>query len=251
MNLALRELQNRLSNPIRWVVWISAVTVCVVANPFNANQAIGLLWSIPYWGLVLGASIVWAEVSIAIVAILSLKLKRPLEALIEAFLFAAPYSVFLTVVNLIVHKNIPPESHLPLWLAFSLPFAIYFSVITIRYFWGRDPAETSHSIIDTNIFLKRLPARLGNSVLRVSSQDHYIEVHTELGSDLILMRFADALQELQGLNGLQVHRSHWVCLDAVICCEKKSGKMNLRLTNGTEVPVSRSFRDVVEAKKFS
>ena len=72
-------------------------------------------------------------------------------------------------------------------------------------------------------------------------QDHYVEVHTEEGSDLLLLRFRDALRELDGLDGAQVHRSHWVARAAVAGVERRSGRIALRLVNGNRVPVSRSF----------
>ena len=90
-------------------------------------------------------------------------------------------------------------------------------------------------------FLARLPERLGRNLLHLHMQDHYVEVHTDEGSDLVLLRFRDALRELDGLDGTQVHRSHWVARAAVAGVERRSGRIALRLVNGNRVPVSRSF----------
>ena len=90
-------------------------------------------------------------------------------------------------------------------------------------------------------FLDRLPARLGRRLLHLHMQDHYVEAHTEEGSDLLLLRFRDALREVEGLDGAQVHRSHWVARAAVAGVERRSGRIALRLVNGSRVPVSRSF----------
>ena len=90
-------------------------------------------------------------------------------------------------------------------------------------------------------FLDRLPARLGRRLLHLHMQDHYVEVHTEEGSDLLLLRFRDALREVEGIDGAQVHRSHWVARAAVAGVERRSGRVALRLVNGSRVPVSRSF----------
>ena len=90
-------------------------------------------------------------------------------------------------------------------------------------------------------FLDRLPARLGRRLLHLHMQDHYVEVHTEEGSDLLLLRFRDALREVEGIDGAQVHRSHWVARAAVAGVERRSGRIALRLVNGSRVPVSRSF----------
>ena len=90
-------------------------------------------------------------------------------------------------------------------------------------------------------FLERLPARLGRNLLHLHMQDHYVEVHTDEGSDLLLLRFRDALREVEELDGAQVHRSHWVARAAVAGVERRNGRIALRLVNGSRVPVSRSF----------
>ena len=90
--------------------------------------------------------------------------------------------------------------------------------------------------------LARLPARSRAPLLHLRMQDHYVEVHTAAGSELLLLRFRDALREVEGVNGLQVHRSHWVARSAVARVERRGGgRIVLRLVNGTRVPVSRSF----------
>ena len=90
-------------------------------------------------------------------------------------------------------------------------------------------------------FLERLPERLGGNLLHLRMQDHYVEAHTDAGSDLVLLRFRDALREVEGIDGAQVHRSHWVARGAVDGVERRNGRIALRLVNGTVVPVSRSF----------
>ena len=69
-------------------------------------------------------------------------------------------------------------------------------------------------------------------------QDHYVEVHTAAGSELLLLRFRDALREVEGVDGLQVHRSHWVARNAVARVERRrgGGRVALRLVNGSKVP---------------
>jgi hypothetical protein len=42
----------------------------------------------------------------------------------------------------------------------------------------------------------RLPRHLGRRLVAVEAEDHYVRVHTELGSTLMLARFSDVIQEL-------------------------------------------------------
>lgn len=64
--------------------------------------------------------------------------------------------------------------------------------------------------------LSRLPNRLGKEVVALEAEDHYLRVHTTLGSDLILMRLSDAIAAIGPDLGLQVHRSWWVAHYAII-----------------------------------
>ena len=96
--------------------------------------------------------------------------------------------------------------------------------------------------------LARLSARSRAKLLHLHMQDHYVEVNTAAGSELLLLRFRDALREVEDVNGLQVHRSHWVARDAVAGVERRGGgRVILRLVNGSRVPVSRSFAPVLKS----
>ncbi len=97
-------------------------------------------------------------------------------------------------------------------------------------------------------FLGRLPPRLrGAAVQAIEAQDHYLRVHTDRGSDLILMRFSDALTELAGLEGAQTHRSWWVARHAVRAASRGDGRAVLTLDGGLEVPVSRAHAPALRA----
>ncbi|WP_395647164.1 LytTR family DNA-binding domain-containing protein [Terricaulis sp.] len=89
-------------------------------------------------------------------------------------------------------------------------------------------------------FLDRLPAKIrGGAIYAVSAEDHYLRVHTSKGSDLVLMRLADAITELEGLEGAQTHRSWWVARDAVEKARREGDKVVLEFKGGGEAPVSR------------
>ena len=102
-------------------------------------------------------------------------------------------------------------------------------------------AQTGPEAPSSSEFARRLPDHLGTDILYLRMQDHYVEVHTERGKDMILLRFRDAIRELAGSDGRQVHRSHWVARRAVEGTVRKEGRLHLKLSNGTLVPVSRTF----------
>ncbi len=91
-------------------------------------------------------------------------------------------------------------------------------------------------------FLARLPPRLaGASLWAVEAQDHYLRLHTSRGEDLILFRLADAVAELEGVEGARTHRSWWVARDAVVSVERADGRASLTLIGGQTAPVSRAY----------
>lgn len=110
------------------------------------------------------------------------------------------------------------------------------------------PAPISEPQPEGSPFLARLAPRLrGATVRAVEAQDHYLRVHTDRGSDLILMRFSDALTELAGIEGAQTHRSWWVARRAVLAASRGDGRAVLTLGGGLEVPVSRAHAPALRA----
>jgi DNA-binding LytR/AlgR family response regulator len=108
----------------------------------------------------------------------------------------------------------------------------------------RHPTQTHAAAPDAPAprFLARLPPRLaGAELYAVEAEDHYLRLHTSQGQDLILMRLSDAIEELEGLEGAQTHRSWWVARAAVADAERLDGRAVLTLKDGAEAPVSRGF----------
>jgi DNA-binding LytR/AlgR family response regulator len=91
-----------------------------------------------------------------------------------------------------------------------------------------------------------VPPAIGRDLLALEMEDHYLRIHTALGSDLILLRLRDALAELGPSRGRQVHRSWWVAEGAVASAERDARRPMLVLRNGLRVPVSKTFRDQVK-----
>jgi hypothetical protein len=95
--------------------------------------------------------------------------------------------------------------------------------------------------------LERLsPGRRGELVA-LEMEDHYVRVHTRIGSDLLLMRMRDAIAELEGVEGAQVHRSWWVARSAVTDVERRERRIMVQLANGLQVPVSRERNGTLPA----
>ena len=88
---------------------------------------------------------------------------------------------------------------------------------------------------------KRRSAKL----IAVEAEDHYVRVHTDAGSELLTMRFAEAVDELAMAHGYRLHRSWWVSADAIEGVRWKRGGGEARLAGGIAAPVSRSYAAAV------
>lgn len=89
-------------------------------------------------------------------------------------------------------------------------------------------------------FMDRLPPALGSDLIALEMEDHYVRAHTALGSELVLMRMRDAVAELDGAEGMQVHRSWWVARGGVEDVLREGRNIRLKLAGGLQAPVSRA-----------
>ena len=134
-------------------------------------------------------------------------------------------------------------------LALSEPVTFVYYYIAYRGWrgamWRAQEAEQAPLRLDGDAkpcsrFMDRLPARLGPDLLCLQMEDHYVRAHTAAGSDLILKPMKDAIAELAGVEGMQVHRSWWVAKAAVVQAMSDGRNLSLRLSNGLDAPVSRA-----------
>ena len=91
-----------------------------------------------------------------------------------------------------------------------------------------------------NPLLDQLPPELGSAIIALEMEDHYVRVHTMLGSALVLMRMRDAVALLGETEGVQVHRSWWVARGAVEEVLREGRNVRLVLARGLEAPVARA-----------
>ncbi|MCM2560602.1 LytTR family transcriptional regulator [Lutimaribacter sp. EGI FJ00015] len=93
---------------------------------------------------------------------------------------------------------------------------------------------------------RRLEGQDIGEVLHLTASGHFVTVTGDRATHKIRMRFADAVNEMDPVDGLCTHRSHWVARAAVSDHRRASGKLFIVLKNGMEVPVSRTYRPGLE-----
>jgi hypothetical protein len=115
------------------------------------------------------------------------------------------------------------------------------------------PAEPSSELAETvqsqplqaSRLTARLPQELRGRLICLQMEDHYVRVHTDRGSALLLLRLSDAMAEAAPVLGMQVHRSWWVASDAIKAFERVGRTSQLTLSNGVTAPVSQRHLGIV------
>lgn len=111
-----------------------------------------------------------------------------------------------------------------------------------------EPQPEAEPLPEEPRLMRRIEPDLRGDLWAMTVRDHYVDVQTSLGKASLLMRLSDAIAEVEGVPGAQVHRSHWVAWAGVSSVGRQGGKMTIYLHNGQMIPVSRNHRDKVEAR---
>lgn len=198
-----------------------------------------------YWLLVMAVGSAWGHLSQGLLARrMDLDGRPGLHILLLTFMVAVPMCLFVwAATGLFFRGALYPVSALPLLVVPVVTVTAAMSALVVLL--GRGTPVQTHASADSAgpaPFIERLPLHLyGARLIAVEAQDHYLRVHTDRGSDLILMRLTDALGELEGLEGAQTHRSWWVAKDAVRAASRGDGRATLTLDGGLTAPVSRRY----------
>ena len=181
-------------------------------------------------------------------------LRGPALALPMPGLWAATclaMSVPMTAVVWLVNHMVGSDTPLQLDQILALySYIVVVSAIVCAIFWFRRsrtqvamPAAEAMpaASIAPPPFFDRLPPHLGRNLIALEMEDHYVRAHTPEGSGLILLRLRDAVAELDGIEGAQVHRSWWVARDAIEKVARDGRNVRLELRGGLTAPVARNM----------
>lgn len=244
----LRELRSLARAPRTWVVLAVLSTVAGLVGPFGTFEAMPPLPRLAYWAaVVVGTGLTGTLVAGLAEPFLSRWLPPLFAAGLAGALAGPAIAAVVYLLNLAIFGA---EAHGFDFLALSFYCAAISAAVTVLgAYLGRQPAPAAAVAAPeaTPALLERLPQARQGRLLHLAVADHYVDVTTDRGTTLVLIRLSDAIREAAPVPGLQVHRSHWVARDAVRRSLRQAGKPLLELENGTLVPVSRSHLTAVRA----
>jgi len=259
LSSTLRELQIFTRSWRFWATLALVILIFAVTGPYGTSEKMTFGVRLGYWLIV--HSVTWAiAIVCAMVAEVFLRawINRTLVRMMIGSLVAAlPIGFALGVIDF-AFTGLWTEMNSGLHRAlFALPLCALFCLLSyvamqrqihqvaVPATPSTVPQPTTSSEPD---ILARLKPQNRGPLVRLSVEDHYTDVVTTRGHELILLRFADALKELGTTPGLQVHRSHWVADAHVETLKRDNGKLFVVMKDGTEIPVSRPNLETVRGK---
>jgi LytTr DNA-binding domain len=235
--------------------WLRNMAIAAAAGVFLAlssameTGALPLYLRLAYWlPLMLGGALVGHGVAALIRRAPGISANRWVFGAVLTVGIAIPITFIVSGYTSFVFGTRLTPSTLPGVFFSVLVISTAMTAIMIAVNWPGRVTHASASAPAPVRFLERLPPKLrGGALYAISAEDHYLRLHTSKGADLILMRLADAIVELDGVEGAQTHRSWWVARDAVQSARRDGDRIVLLLKGGAEAPVSRpnvrSLRD--------
>ncbi|NNF72366.1 MAG: LytTR family transcriptional regulator [Rhodobacteraceae bacterium] len=198
-----------------------------------------------YWSLVIGVSIAMGFGVHRVVVVWKPHLSVWPETIVSASIFTLLYTPMLYATTLWFAGENSGDVISLQKMAFVV-FLVPLIVTGFRLFLKTDETLKPGSEERPRL-MRRLGDGAGKQIMHMRVRDHYVDVFTEAGSTALLMRFSDAIAELEGVAGLRVHRSYWVALEAVKSVERQGARIFLLLKCGARVPVSRGYQNDVAA----
>ncbi|MYE10887.1 MAG: LytTR family transcriptional regulator [Gammaproteobacteria bacterium] len=242
-----RELPAVLSPAGQGVVLACLLALFAFTGPFGTYDTLGPLGRVGYWSVALGVNwLVCASVNMLTLRAMARTpwRRRALAVAGANALAAVPGTAVVFTAETLFRPGYVDSQLLPTVYVSVVVVMLAISSLVLVVSRAREPASApeDHELgAGAQRFLDRLPKHVGRDIVCLSMADHYVEVFTTEGSTLVLMRFSDALSELDAADGLRVHRSHWVSRGHVTGATRRNGRTLLRLTGGREVPVSRAY----------
>ncbi|MEO3387546.1 LytTR family DNA-binding domain-containing protein [Mesorhizobium sp. CAU 1741] len=249
LQFTMRELRRNASSPLMWWALASASIVLGLAGPFGTYEALALPGRLGFWSLVVVATYFTGFGTVVVLeGLLFRERPHPLAFALLGALSGPPVAGVVWLINRWVFE----ASVIGYWiLVVNVSVVAAVASGTIALFSKRlagDVTPAGNPERARAALMDRLPAHLRGTLSHLSMQDHYVEVVTDKGSHLLLLRLSDAIAETQGIDGLQIHRSHWVARHAVARVERSGERMTLEMRNGEKLPVSRArMKDIRDA----
>lgn len=245
LQLTLRELQADLASPKTHALLAGAIVILGLSGPFGTFEALPAGERFLYWaalilltfgtanfagtltGIALQRHGISRRMTLAPVGLAAGLAAGLAVTLIEGSVFGLRADPLRTLVTIFGYA-------LVIGMTVTLVFFVFRRTDATRQAHAEPPPAAAPPLV------RRLPLDRRGRIVSLTVRDHYVEVTTVKGKALLLMRLSDAIEEAGAVNGVQLHRSHWVALDAIRAVHRVNGRLEVETLTDERLPVSRS-----------
>lgn len=226
---------------------ITLLVMLLTLQPLGTSE-VHPLFSIGFWAVSMAAMLALAvALWFAVIFVLSYKkLNLTITYSIHSVLESLIASGLLYVL---LYASFPHK----VFSFQEISFTVFLIGLMIRATLYRDAKEIG--IIHPSRWIKRkqvsplilaLPFKYRGKLISISGANHKVQIATVSGICELRMRFSDAMDAVINEDGIQVHRSHWVALDAIQGINKIGNRRMISLQDGRSIPVSKRNYQVIE-----
>lgn len=255
VQLTLRRWAEILHSSRFYAMVAAFVAVGAVFGPFDAGLDL-TLWDRLIHSLKI--NIVCWTIGVLVVVPVRLSLQSMGVPVILAMMLGAFLAVIATLpflLQLLIYTA--PDEYTVIYIV-ELALSVWMLVALITYMLVQHSDSTSSVDIGTKtvssvspatcspkdpdrcLLQNKMPQNKRGILYAIVAQDHYVELITDKGSELVLMRLADAIQLCGPEYGLRIHRSAWISAFGIDELQKDGRRVFVKLKNERLLPVARS-----------
>lgn len=238
----MRQIFGDISWEKKALVFFVALTVLTFLGPFGSYESMDFPTRFVYWSALMVGVGFFMHISMttALTTPYLGKLPQFIRIGIGSIIAGLPGAAVVIFVN---------EVFWPVTITLTRIGTIWMQVALVGYVigvveymqWG--PAKDTEDKPERTEFHNRLSASEKAEIISLSMQDHYVDVTTSEGSELVLIRMSDAIGEVSGIAGARIHRSHWIAKSHLQNIEKDKARHLAVLSDGRTLPISNTYLD--------
>ena len=200
LQLTIREIREQATSPKLWIGMLGIVCILTISAPFSTDTYFNSIQRFFYWGSIAVSTYFCASFVLMIVLRKLRQLGRPeIFSRIVASLVSA---VTVAAVVIFINSAVVGTEHATLkdFVLLGANCMLIALAVDTLFFLINDSLEkvndaaskydnpAPEAIKTPSPFYQRLSKSLGTDVISLQAQDHYVDVKTTLGNELILIR---------------------------------------------------------------
>ena len=237
LQLALREVRDDFQRPALWVSLGGVGIVLALVGAFDTNNVLRPVPLVLYWVVVVVLTYAAGALTVGTLRRVLVSASRLLRVTVSGLAVGGVVVGLVASVNTALFGAGWATGAAATQFAISTVGVAFVVTVILDYVFGHTRTE---ALSRQPALLSRLPISKRGPLVSLCAVDHYVEVTTTKGEELVLIRLADAIAETPPTEGLRIHRSHWIARDQVTSVTRGAGKATIHLRDGRALPVSRS-----------